>query len=84
LSIWPLYILKKAKKGRDIMDFQFQGKDKLTIGVEIELQLLDPETFDLIPKSEELLKRCRATGLDRVKAEIHQSMLEMASMEAAK
>jgi len=51
----------------------------LTIGVEIELQLLDPKTFDLIPVSENLLKECRINGLDRVKAEIHRSMLEIDS-----
>lgn len=56
---------------------EFTGSSKPTIGVEIELQILDPETLDLIPKSDFLLEQCRLLGLHRVKAEVHQSMLEI-------
>ncbi len=57
----------------------FQGSDKPTIGVEIEFQLLDPTTLDLIPNSDDLLKRCQENNIERVKAEIHQSMIEVDS-----
>jgi len=47
--------------------------------VEIELQLLDPETLDLTPQSEKILAECQMEGDQRVKAEIHQSMIEIDS-----
>lgn len=61
------------------MTMKFMGSSNPTIGVEIELQVLDPETLDLSPKADLLLEKCRTIGLKRVKAEIHQSMLEIDS-----
>lgn len=61
------------------MPLEFFGSSSPTIGVEIELQILDPESLDLTPKAELLLERCQSLGLERVKAEIHQSMLEVDS-----
>jgi carboxylate-amine ligase len=59
------------------MPVDFVGSAAPTIGVEIEMQLIDPETRDLTPKSIALLERCRMRGIDRVKAEITQSMVEI-------
>lgn len=56
------------------MPIEFVGSPNPTIGVEIEIQLIDPETRDLIPKSIELLEFCRGRGVERVKAEITQSI----------
>jgi carboxylate-amine ligase len=61
------------------MLLDFIGSPKPTIGVEIELQIIDPETLDLIPKAELLLHACELQGLERVKTEIHQSMIEIDS-----
>ncbi len=61
------------------MPLEFIGSSKPSIGVEIELQILDPETLDLTPKAELLLDKCLSFGLERVKAEIHQSMVEVDS-----
>jgi carboxylate-amine ligase len=61
------------------MPLEFIGSSKPSIGVEIELQILDPLTLDLTPKAELLLEKCQSAGLERVKAEIHQSMLEVDS-----
>jgi carboxylate-amine ligase len=61
------------------MPLKFHGSSKPTVGVEIELQLLDPETLDLTPQSEKILAQCCAEGEDRVKAEVHQSMIEIDS-----
>lgn len=58
---------------------EFVGSSRPTIGVEIELQLIDPDTRDLTPKSIQLLELCEKAGLDRVKAEITQSMIEVNS-----
>ena len=40
------------------MAIQFFGSPKATIGVEIEIQLIDPETRDLTPGSIALLELC--------------------------
>jgi glutamate---cysteine ligase / carboxylate-amine ligase len=61
------------------MPLEFIGSSKPTIGVEIELQILDPESLDLTPKAELLLEKCQSIGIERVKTEIHQSMLEVDS-----
>lgn len=61
------------------MPLEFIGSSTPSIGVEIELQIIDPKTLDLTPKAELLLKKCQLLGLDRVKAEIHQSMVEVDS-----
>lgn len=59
------------------MAIQFFGSPRPTIGVEIEIQLIDPETRDLTPESIALLELCRARRIERVKAEITQSMVEI-------
>lgn len=61
------------------MNFNFQKSKHPTIGVEIEIQILDSNTLDLIPQSEKLLKLCQENNLERVKTEVHQSMLEVDS-----
>ncbi|HEY5260197.1 MAG TPA: YbdK family carboxylate-amine ligase, partial [Rhabdochlamydiaceae bacterium] len=57
----------------------FNGSTVPTIGVEIELQILNPSTFDLTPQAEHVISLCRQQGVSRVKAEIHQSMIEIDS-----
>lgn len=59
------------------MSLQFNGSDTTSIGVEIELQIVDPTTWDLTPKALEVLAQSAKQGLSHVKAEIHQSMLEV-------
>lgn len=43
----------------------------------MELQLIDPITLDLTPRSIELLDVCELRGFERIKAEISQSMVEV-------
>lgn len=49
----------------------------LTVGAEIELQLLDPVSFDLTPCSPDVLKRVGPTT--KIHAELFQSMIEVNS-----
>ena len=55
----------------------FDAAAPLTVGVEEELMLLDPETLDLTPKSKELLERTDGDG--RFKLELPTTQLEIAS-----
>jgi carboxylate-amine ligase len=47
----------------------------MSVGVEVELQLVDPETFDLTPAAPRLLEQLG--DLPRIKPEIFQSMIEV-------
>lgn len=57
----------------------FQGSDQPTIGVEIEFQIIDAKTLDLVPQSKEILEVCKGLDEQRIKPEIHQSMIEVNS-----
>ncbi len=59
------------------MALEFIGSDGATIGVEVELQIIDPMTMDLTPRAQEVLMLCEQRGISHVKAEVHQSMLEI-------
>jgi len=54
---------------------EFKTNGHLTLGVEIEVQLLDPETYDLKPVAYDLF--ALTEGNDRIKPEIFQSMAEV-------
>jgi glutamate---cysteine ligase / carboxylate-amine ligase len=54
----------------------FKGSEHLTLGAEIELQLIDPSTYDLKPASTKILDRLNRPS-PKVKAEIFQSMIEL-------
>lgn len=47
-SSWPFHGKKE--------EIAFHASEPLTLGVEIELQIIDPKTYNLVPKAEELLK----------------------------
>ncbi len=56
---------------------RFQPSAGPTIGLELELQIVDPETGDLVPGSVRILKACKEEGLSNVTAELMQSMIEV-------
>ena len=56
----------------------FTSSQPLTLGVELELQLLDTHDFDLTPRSEDLLRELVGhSGAWDVKPEITRSMIEI-------
>jgi carboxylate-amine ligase len=55
----------------------FDAPAPLTVGIEEELMLLDPETLDLTPKANELLERTGGDG--RFKLELPAAQFEIAS-----
>jgi len=58
-------------------DLEFKSRGHLTVGVEIELQLIDPNNMDLFPMALDILKYVDPT--DKIKPEIFQSMIEVNS-----
>jgi len=56
-------------------EIAFQSHGVFTLGVEIELQIIDPETLDLTSKSESLLKS--GGHIKTLKPEIYQNMVEI-------
>lgn len=55
----------------------FRPSERNTLGVELELQILDPRTGDLAPGSVRILKVCEEEGMSGVTAELMQSMIEL-------
>lgn len=58
----------------------FSASRDLTLGTELELQLLDPQTYNLTPKANKLLERIRTSEHEgEIKPEVTCSMLEITS-----
>lgn len=55
----------------------FRPSPTTTVGAELELMLLDPDSGDLAPGAIRLLKACAAEAIDGVSAELMQSMIEL-------
>lgn len=55
----------------------FQKSAPFTLGVEVELQLLDPVTLDLTPQSRPLLDKVPDNNKEKIKSEFIQSMIEV-------
>jgi carboxylate-amine ligase len=55
----------------------FDGSLATTLGVELELQILDPESGDLAPGAGRILDACADEGIAGVSGEFLQSMLEV-------
>jgi len=68
---------KTPREAEETDLLRFQPSAGNTIGVELELQILDPTTGDLAPGSVRILKACEQEKLDHVTAEFMQSMIEV-------
>lgn len=68
---------EKPAKQTTVDELTFQPSANATLGVELELQILDPESGDLTSGSVPLLQACAAAGVDNVSAELMQSMIEI-------
>jgi carboxylate-amine ligase len=58
------------------LELTFLPSPEPSLGVEVELQIVDAETGDLIPAAPRLLKACAEESLTGVTAELMQSMIE--------
>src|SRR4051794_17679179 len=59
----------------DALDFR--PSPEVTLGVELELQILDPQTGELAPGALRLLDACHEEGLEGVDGEFLLSMIEI-------
>lgn len=58
----------------------FKTSSPLSLGIELELQLINPNSYDLIPKAEELISSLQHSAYaEQIKPEITQSMIEINS-----
>lgn len=61
-------------------DLQFKGSPERSVGLEIELQVIDPDRFDLCSKSKKVLEFIKKHSLkSHITPEITQSMIEINS-----
>lgn len=58
-------------------ELTFRSSPRPTLGVELELLVLDPRTRDLVPGSVRILEACAAESVPGVTAELMQSMIEV-------
>jgi carboxylate-amine ligase len=56
---------------------EFKSNNHLTLGIEVELQLINNENYDLFPKAKEILNKIPSHLNERIKPEIFLSMLEV-------
>lgn len=59
------------------MSLIFSGSPDHTLGVELEILLLDPETKAYNPKVIEVLEQCQTEGISRIKCELHLALIEI-------
>ncbi|CEG60618.1 carboxylate-amine ligase [Legionella micdadei] len=74
-TLYPFPQQFAAKELIDDEDIQFLSNGFLTLGVEIELQLIDSETLNLSSKSEEVLNA--TADLPKIKPEFYLSTIEV-------
>ena len=55
----------------------FHPSSRQTVGAELELMLLDPQSGDLAPGAVRLLTTCAEESIENVSAELMQSMIEL-------
>lgn len=68
--------LRRAVSPTSLMDdLRFQSAGELTLGAEIELQIIDPVTLNLTPRADELLGH--ASHFPKLKPEFYLSTLEI-------
>lgn len=75
LKKYLLKELKKDLKKERESELTFKSNGFLTLGTEIELQLIDGQNFSLIPRAEDILKQ--TSGNNFIKPEFYLSTLEI-------
>ena len=74
MSVRPSEQGSAAYKSEEMI---FHPSATTTVGAELELMLLDPDSGDLAPGAIRLLKACAEEQIDGVSAELMQSMIEL-------
>jgi carboxylate-amine ligase len=67
----------KRPRPQPLEDLTFRPSAGITLGVEVEFQVLDGESRDLAPGSVRILQACADEGIKDVTAELMQSMIEV-------
>ncbi len=68
---------QKLREPRPADELAFNPSPRTTLGVELELQILDRDTGDLAPGAVPLIKACQEESVPGVSAELMQSMIEI-------
>jgi glutamate---cysteine ligase / carboxylate-amine ligase len=74
-AVRPAHAVQATPSRMDEHTLQFQPSEALTLGVEIELQLIDPVSLGLTSKAEALLNAC--AHVDGLKSEFYLSTVEL-------
>lgn len=69
------------QKPSNLLILPFNHSQELSIGMELELQIIDPHTYDLAAKAKDLIRNIRYSHYkNQIKPEITQSMIEVNSL----
>lgn len=74
-SLEPNKLASQSRHTSEVDEIYFNSNGVLTLGVEIELQLIDPENYNLCARAEEVLKT--TSHLEKVKPEFYLSTIEV-------
>jgi len=77
MSTATRYQTRPASRFGPFEDLHFCGSAENTVGVELELQILDRDSGDLSPGAERILAACAEEGLEAVTAEFLQCQIEV-------
>lgn len=80
-AILEMTATTKTTPARTTDELAFRASPETTLGVELELQILDRETGDLAPGAVRILKACAEESIPAATAELMQSMLEVKTGE---
>lgn len=74
------FFLRYNHREIHMTNVNFHRSDELTIGAEIELQLIDPEHYSLVARAKDLIRRIHKSSYnEQIKPEITQGMIEINS-----
>jgi carboxylate-amine ligase len=76
-GVVPEQLIRAPAKRRRSEELAFRPSRDSSVGVEVELQILDRESGDLAPGAIRVLHACQEDGVSGVSAELMQSMLEV-------
>src|SRR5689334_3569964 len=72
--------VRKNRIGIPMKILPFKLSQKTSIGVELEIQLINPHTYALISRAKDLIRIIKESSFNkRIKPEITQSMIEINS-----
>lgn len=76
-NLFSPVVLETPEPKEEVNEVEFKSNGILTLGVEVEFQLIDLDTGNLSNKADEILAKAEAIQNDKIKPEFYQSTVEI-------